>query len=207
MPPVAAHAPVAAGVAPATTPPRQRAGLELRGKRTADALADSTAIDARREMAANAGLPLRADSIAMRESKAAAAPQPVSPTRRAFASALSEIVATGMVQTTDPRAFGCYRLDVDSLPERYTSLRQFGLSAPNGVNVVRALGASGRPDSVIAGAVWRPLDRDSVAVLTPGGSPPATLVFALTDEGRKATGRLTANGQTMAVQVLRMRCP
>lgn len=172
------------------------------------AAADSTAADPRRGIAANARLPLRADSLAMRDARAAPAPQtPVSSQRRNFAGALSQIVATGMVQTTDPRAFGCYRLDVDSLRERFTSFRQFALSAPNGVNVVHALGPSGRPDSVIAGAVWRPLDRDSVAVLTPRSSPPATLVFALAPEGRSATGRLTANGQTTTVQVIRTRCP
>lgn len=158
--------------------------------------------------AANARPAMHADSIVMRESKAMPAALPQSPPqRRMFAGAVSQIVATGLEQTTDPRAFGCYRLNVDSLRDRFTSLRQFGLSSPNGVNVVNALGSSGRPDSVIAGAVWRPLDRDSVAVSTPRSSPPATLVFALGEEGRNATGRLTANGQTTRVEVLRTRCP
>ena len=172
------------------------------------ALADSAAADARRETTANARQPLHADSIAMRDARVALAPQaPAAQPRRQFAGALSQIVVTSTLPATNPRAFGCYRLDVDSLRARFTSFRQFGLSAPNGVNVVHALGSSGRPDSVIAGAVWRPLDRDSVAVQTPRSSPPATLVFALAEEGRTARGRLTANGQTMPVQVLRTHCP
>ena len=169
------------------------------------ALADTVAVAGRRDMAANARQPVHADSIAMRAAKAAPVPQPAA--QRRFAGAISQIVATGMVQTTDARAFGCYRLNVDSLRDRFTTFRQFGLSAPNGVNVVHALGSSGRPDSVIAGAVWRPLDRDSVAVSTPRSSPPAILVFALGEEGRNAPGRLTANGETTPVQVLRTRCP
>ena len=175
------------------------------------AVADSAAVDARREIVANARQAIQADSISMRTAmKAAPAPQPATPLpRRAFAGSvqLSDVVVTSMTQTADPRAFGCYRLDFDSLRIHATSLRQFGLSAPNGVNVVNALGNSGRPDSVIAGAVWRAVDRDSVAVSTPRSSPPTTLIFALAEEGHSVAGRLIASGQTMPVQVLRIRCP
>lgn len=221
--PMSASAPVAVTAAPPAAAPRPAAQMskELWRNRVVAvdstsvapekprvaALADSAAADTRREIVADAREPRHADSLAMRAESKVALPATSSP-RRKFAGAIqpSEAITTGMAQTTDPRAVGCYRLDVDSSRARFTNLLQFGLSAPNGVNVVRALGTLGRPDSVIAGAAWRPVDRDSIAVSAPNGAQRATLVFALAEEGSSSQGRLTTADQTMPVKVLRTRC-
>src|SRR5262249_34662187 len=155
-----------------STPPAATAASGMAAARSAPA--DSTAGDARREVASVAQRPRFADSMRI-ESKAAPVPQsPATSQRRAFANApvqLSEVVATGMTQTVDPHAFGCYRLDIDSLRARLTALRQFGLSAPDssGLPVVRALTSSGHADSVIPGARWRSVGHDSVMVSTSRG--------------------------------------
>jgi hypothetical protein len=158
-PPISTAAPTAAALK--EIPPRRSVG-EAAMPAAIRASVPASAAPAAAPAAVTAAL-ATVDSVGPAREKIAESPVDSAKTpqvmteRRSFARTMQQQEASGLAAST--RSFvGCYRLPSDtvswlrSIPERFALQQNGGATGPT--NVVRAVAADGRLDSVVAGSTW-----------------------------------------------------
>jgi hypothetical protein len=123
---------------------------------------------------------------------------------------LQNVVTTGASETRASDVLGCYQIKPDSaalshfLPERF-ALDRAPAAGKADSNVVRAVTADGRMDSVVTGSNWVQLSADKALIRSIVGTKQQSVSLQLTSLGGVSGQAMTA-GRTYPIHVSRTSC-